>query len=106
MAPKLVVTTCPDGEADALARRLLERRLIACANLLRSARSHYHWEGRIETADETVILMKTADDRVEGLVAAIQELHSYSVPEVIVLPIEGGNSAYLAWVSAETRRPE
>lgn len=99
MSHKLVVTTCPPSEASGFASALLERRLIACANLLPGGQSLYRWEGKIETASETVLLLKTREERVEELVETIRELHSYETPEVIVLPIEGGGADYLAWVS-------
>lgn len=95
------ITASDLEEARRIARGLLERRVAACVNILPGAESHYWWQGQIETASECVLLAKTREDRLEPLIAAVRELHSYTVPETIAFRIEGGNSDYLAWVAAE-----
>jgi periplasmic divalent cation tolerance protein len=100
----LVIATCPEKEAAGVARSLVEEKLVACVNLLARARSVYSWQGKVEEADETVLLMKTRDDLVDRLGRRLRELHPYDVPEMIALPFEKGLPDYLAWVNEVTRR--
>lgn len=95
----LAVTTAGDEErAAALAGKLVERGIVACVNIVPNVRSLYRWKGAVEDDTECVLLMKTRADRYQTLVAALDELHDYDVPELIVLPIERGSAAYLGWV--------
>lgn len=99
-----VYVTAPDQEtARRLARALLERRLVACANLFPIA-SMYHWEGRIEEAPEVAMLLKTPRANVDAVAAAVAEMHPYDVPCVVGFPIAGGHAPYYAWIDRETRR--
>jgi periplasmic divalent cation tolerance protein len=103
----LVLTTIPAGlDAEALVRPLLERRLVACANLLPAMRSIYGWRGAIESAEERQVVFKTRRACVTALEAALAAVHPYEVPEFLVVPVSGGGEAYLAWVSGETVAPE
>ena len=107
MTNKLVVlVTCGTRrEAGRIAAELVERRLAACVNLLEApVRSTYRWKGRVETAAEYLLLIKTAKKKLRALRAAVERLHSYEVPEVIALPIAEGSPAYLRWLS-ECLRP-
>ena len=100
----LVLTNCPDGETAArLAAALVDARLAACANVQAPCASIYRWQGQVEMATETPLLLKTATDRYPELEAKIRELHPYEVPEIIALPLTAGLPAYLDWVVAETR---
>lgn len=95
----MAVTTVGDEDsAGTLARALVERRVVACVNIVPRVRSVYRWQGGIHDDTECVLLMKTRGDRYQDLAAALAELHSYDVPELIVLPIENGSAAYLGWV--------
>ena len=95
----LAVTTLGDEKGAAtLSRRLLERRLVACVNIVSGVRSLYRWKGSVEDEAEHVLLMKTRADAYEELAAAVSELHPYEVPELIVVPIERGSDAYLRWI--------
>lgn len=96
------VTAANVDEARRLARVLLERRLVACANLF-PVESAYWWQDRIESASETALLLKTRRENADAIAAAVRELSSYSVPCVTVWPIVAGNAAYLSWIRAETR---
>jgi periplasmic divalent cation tolerance protein len=99
----LAVTTAPSmDEGRRIARTLVERRIIACGNVLPGAVSIFRWQGAIQEADEVVVLLKTRADRVGELKEALPALHPYEVPELIVVPITGGHGAYLDWLSAET----
>lgn len=99
----LVISNCPDRTvAETLAHTLVERRLAACVNILAPCRSVYQWQGAIETAEEFPVLIKTTATAYPALEAAIAELHPYSVPEIIALPITAGAAPYLAWLAGET----
>ncbi len=101
----IVLVTAPDGQvAETLARKLLEDRLVACVNIVPGLRSHYWWEGKIETADEVLMLLKARRDDVPAIAERLRGMHPYEVPEVIAAPVVGGLRAYLDWVEAETER--
>ena len=104
----IVLTTLPaDGEiASAFARTLVEDRVAACVNVLGEMTSLYAWEGAVEEEQERQIVIKTCRDRLESLWDRVKELHSYEVPEFVVLPIIDGNDAYLRWIHESTRPPE
>ena len=98
----LVLTTAPDLEVGrALARELLERRLVACASLVPGLESHYRWEGELQSSAEVQLLLKTTPERLAALETALTELHPYDLPELLALPVKGGGAAYLAWVASE-----
>ena len=99
----LVLTTVADRAAGtALAQALLERRLAACVNVGAPVDSLYHWRGRIETATEVPLAIKTRAALYPKVEAAIRELHDYEVPEIVALPITHGHDAYIGWIVAET----
>ena len=100
---RVVLCTAPAAEAAALADRLLDEKLIACANLIGPLESRYVWQGEREVAQETLLVLKTRADLVALLQQRITALHSYEVPEVLVLPVEGGHEPYLAWVRQSCR---
>ena len=81
-----------------MGRALVEERLAACATLLTGAQSIYRWQGQIESSAETVLLLKTEMDRLAALDTRLHELHSYQVPEFLVLTVESGSHPYLAWL--------
>jgi periplasmic divalent cation tolerance protein len=89
----------PSLDAAGFVRALLERRLIACGTLLPAARSLYTWEGAIEDAQETVVLLKTTAASIPALREQLPSLHPYQVPELLVLPCSDGLPAYLGWVA-------
>ena len=100
-----VYTTYPSlVEAERIGRALLERRLAACVNILPGMISHYWWQGTIERAEEVVMIVKTRASLAEGVRAAVKEMHSYTTPAILVLPIEGGEPGYLDWLMQETDR--
>ncbi|HEX2192921.1 MAG TPA: divalent-cation tolerance protein CutA [Acidimicrobiales bacterium] len=99
MATVQVQTTAGSKEeADRVASVLLERRLAACVQVLGPMESRYWWQGALETATEWLCLAKTTADRVDEVVAAIGDTHSYDVPEVLATTVSGGNARYLRWV--------
>ena len=98
---RVVLCTCPDSEsADALARRLVESALAACVNIVPGIRSVYQWEGKLESAAEQLLVIKSRAEAYPELERTIQRHHPYDVPEVISVPVDSGLPAYLAWVDA------
>jgi|SRR5688572_18112732 periplasmic divalent cation tolerance protein len=105
MRPDAVVvltTLASADEAVSLVRALLERRLIACGNILPGVRSIYRWEGKVADEREVIVLMKTRAVRIEALEMAFAELHPYKVPELLALPVAAGLHKYLEWIDDET----
>lgn len=100
---RAVLVTAPPRAALRLARALVRRRVAACVNLVPRVRSVYRWKGRVEEAGETLLVVKTAADRVPALLAAVRELHPYEVPEGISLPVEEGLGPWIDWVLRESR---
>ena len=99
-------STFPDAEsARKVARALIEKKLAACVNLYPPMTSFYVWQGRHEECSEVAAFIKTRRSVVERAVAAATALHPYSTPCFLVLPIEAGNSDYLAWARAQTEPP-
>ncbi len=90
-----------DEEARRIARAVVEEGLAACANILAPCRSIYRWQGRIEDAQETAMILKTTAATAPKLLARIAELHSYDVPAAVVWPIAAALDAYRQWVIAE-----
>jgi len=96
---RIVLTTAGSKtEAQQIARVLVERRLAACVNISSLLESVYRWKGKVETAKEYLLIIKTTADAFDGVRDAVRELHSYDLPECIVLPVEGGSDDYLAWI--------
>ncbi len=103
---RIVLTTVSSPEeADQLARALVEARLAACATLLPPVQSIYRWQGAVETATETLLLLKTAAEQLPALEARLHALHSYQTPEFLVLRVEAGSPGYLDWLAASLREP-
>lgn len=94
----VLITAASTDEATIIGRALVEERLAACVNVVPAIRSFFRWDGRIREADEALLVVKTRRERYEALEARVRALHSYSVPEVLALPVECGFPGYLAWV--------
>jgi periplasmic divalent cation tolerance protein len=103
MTDKIVVfSACGSAmEADAIARRLVEKRLAACVNLLPGARSIYHWKGAMEESEEVLLVIKSSRALFRELRAELEKVHSYEVPELIAMPIVDGSEQYLEWMDHE-----
>ena len=96
---QIVLSTCGDREtAERIAHRLVELRLAACVNILPGVQSVYRWQGTVESAAEVLMLIKTKAALIQEVQSTIAGLHSYEVPEFLVLPISGGSEAYMAWL--------
>jgi periplasmic divalent cation tolerance protein len=99
----VVITTLASAEeAVTLVRTLLERRLIACGNILPGVRSMYRWEGKVADEREVIVILKTRRVRLDALELAFGELHPYKVPELLALPVSAGLHKYLEWIDDET----
>jgi len=99
-----VYTTYPSiVEAERAGRALVERRLAACVNILPGMVSLYWWQGAVERGDEVVMIIKTRASLAEPVRAAVKEMHSYTTPAILVIPLESVDPDYHAWIEAETR---
>jgi periplasmic divalent cation tolerance protein len=99
----LVLTNVPDPSiADVLAARLVEERAAACVNILAPCRSVYRWQGRVETAEEVPVLVKTTRGAYPAVERLIRAGHPYELPEIVAFPVTAGLAAYLEWVGSET----
>ena len=100
---QVVFTTLPDGAAAReLVRRLVKMRIVACGTVLDGVRSIYRWEGDIEEEQEALVMLKTTHDRWPDLVAAVEALHPYEVPELLAVPVDHGLPRYVKWLVDET----
>ncbi len=101
-----VLTNCPDSDTAArIARSLVENGLAACVNQLPEVQSVYRWQGSVEEAIEVPLLIKCTRERYPAVEEAIRQLHPYTVPEIIAVPVAVGFAPYLRWVADETTPP-
>lgn len=99
-AVRIVFVTVPTrAHAGRIGRALVRQRLAACVNCLPRIRSIFRWQGRVDVATETLLLVKTTARRLPALTAAVRRLHPYAVPEILAVPSAGGSAAYLRWVA-------
>jgi periplasmic divalent cation tolerance protein len=100
----LVYTTYPSVvEAEQAGRALVEQRLCACVNILPGMVSLYWWQGKIDRGEEVVMIIKTRASLAEPVRASVKHMHSYSMPAIVVLPVESVDPDYHAWIVAETK---
>ncbi len=103
----LVLTNLPDRDsAERVADALIESRAAACVNIMAACSSLYRWQGKIETASETPLLIKTTRAAYPRLEATIRAHHPYELPEIIAVPVDADYPGYLQWVAQETKIPE
>ncbi|MBN2261202.1 MAG: divalent-cation tolerance protein CutA [Clostridiales bacterium] len=94
----VLMTASSKKEAENITQKLLEERLIACANIVDNVTSLFWWKEKIEQENETLVVMKSSEKMFKQLIQRIQELHSYEVPEILALPIVAGSQSYLDWM--------
>jgi periplasmic divalent cation tolerance protein len=100
----VIYVTCKNKpEAETIANTLLEEKLIACANIVPGIQSMYWWEGKVNTDQEVLMIIKTRKTLFSKIVKIVKAHHSYTVPEIIALPITAGNLDYLKWINASTK---
>jgi periplasmic divalent cation tolerance protein len=101
MTDKLLILTTSgsDSEAKLIATTLVERRLAACVNIVPRVASVYRWQGKVEAAEEFLLIIKTVEAQQEQVQSAIRELHSYDLPECLAVAVEGGSTEYLEWIT-------
>ncbi len=98
----VVFITCKDAEeAQEIAQTLLKRRQAACVNILPEVNSHFWWQGKLDSSRENLLIVKTKESLLPDIIKSVKKIHSYSVPEIIALPIIGGNQEYLDWIEHE-----
>jgi periplasmic divalent cation tolerance protein len=101
---RIVLTTCGSPEeADKIAQHLVAHRLAACVNLIPQIKSIYQWQGKVETAPEWLLLVKTTAEKFAEVGDAIRAMHSYELPECIAISIEDGSAAYLQWIEENVK---
>ncbi len=96
------VTTADLAEARSIGRDMVKQRLAACANIIPAMLPIFWWNGEVQEGEESVLLLKTTEDLVPAVTAAVKAVHSYDCPCVVALPIAEGNPAFLQWIEAET----
>jgi len=97
------LTAAHEEEAHCIAKVLVEERLAACVNILGRIESVYHWEGEVQFSAETVFLAKTTEACFDALAARVRELHSYTLPCIVALPLARGEPAFLGWIGEHVR---
>jgi periplasmic divalent cation tolerance protein len=98
------VTASSYEEAEKIGRMIVESRLAACANVISGMRSIFRWDNKISVENECLMIIKTTQQRYSELEAAIRKSHSYTVPEIIALPVIAGALSYLNWIRSETSK--
>lgn len=96
------ITASNEDEAAKIARTLVETRLAGCVNIIKNIRSIYSWQGKIEDEAEVLMIVKTQKPLFDALMKKVKELHSYTVPEIIAMPIIEGSEGYLKWLKEVT----
>ena len=103
LQPVVYLTTCDKQEtADEIASQLVEQRFAACVNVVSPAKSTYRWEGKVTTAQEWLLIIKTVRKHHDDILDLLRKLSGYDLPEFIALDITGGSTKYLQWVIAQT----
>ena len=99
----LFITTANAEEAQRIADVLLNEKKAACVNIVPRVDSLFWWQGKLDSAQESLLIVKSKASVLNEIVTLVRELHSYDVPEIIALPIIGGNQDYLEWIGNEVK---
>ncbi|MBN1349758.1 divalent-cation tolerance protein CutA [candidate division KSB1 bacterium] len=99
----VLITASSDGEAREIGSYLVEKRLVACANIIGDIQSIFRWQGKVETEREVLLVLKSAMPKLPEIIKETKRMHSYQVPEIIALPILGGSQDYLNWIHESTK---
>jgi periplasmic divalent cation tolerance protein len=96
------ITVKEPEEAQKIAKALIKRRQAACVNIVPAVESHFWWKDKLDSAQESLLIAKTKESLLPDLIKSVKKIHSYSIPEIIALPIVGGSRDYLEWIDSET----
>lgn len=99
----ILMTASSIEEADLISNSLLEKKLIACSNIINDMKSTFWWNGNIQKENEVLIIAKSTKALLDNIIAEVKSIHSYDVPEILAIPILGGNPDYLNWIFKETK---
>jgi len=99
----ILITTSTEEEAHKIAEQLLTKRKAACVNIVPKVDSSFWWQGKLDSAQESLLIIKTRASLLQEVINLVKKVHSYSVPEIIALPIVGGNQDYLKWIDDEVK---
>lgn len=99
----ILITAGTGEEARNIAEALLRRRKAACVSIVPRVDSLFWWQGQLDTAAESLLVVKTTASALDEVIKCVKEVHSYQVPEIIALPIVGGNKDYLEWMASEVQ---
>jgi len=99
----IYITAGSKDEAKRIGKALIGNGLAACVNIIENMTSMYMWDGKLQDANETILIVKTTKERVSDLIEKVKSLHSYDCPCIVSLPVSGGNPAFLKWVAGEVR---
>lgn len=99
----IFITTPNQKEAEKIANALLAEKLAACANIVDGVHSLFWWQGKIDSSNEALLMVKTKSALLQEIIHRAKELHSYDVPEIIALPIISGSQEYLSWISESVK---
>lgn len=100
----IFVTTKDSSEAQAIARALVDQKLVACANIVSGVKSLFWWQGKVDEASEVLLILKTKRSLFKRIEKTVKSLHSYDVPEIIALPIVAGSQEYLKWLNDSVKK--
>lgn len=100
----VVLCNCPEGASTSIAQTLVNEELAACVNIVSGVTSIYKWEGELHTDSEHTLLIKTSEALWEALRQRIEDIHPYTTPEIVKLPVDEVNPSYLEWVLSSTRK--
>jgi periplasmic divalent cation tolerance protein len=95
------ITTKDVEEAEKIGKTLVKRRQAACVNVIPEVSSHFWWKDKLDASKESLLIVKTKSSLLPDIIKSVRKIHSYSVPEIIALPIVGGNQDYLDWIDSE-----
>lgn len=96
----IFVTASNNEEAGKISRALVENKLAACVNIIGAVKSVFWWEGKLDSAEEALLIIKSSKSKLAKIIKLVKSLHSYQVPEIIALPIIAGDKRYLGWIDA------
>lgn len=102
----VLITTPQTEESKKIADKLVREKIAACVNIIPQVNSMFWWENKVNNEPESLLIIKTTKNQLKKLITTVKEIHAYSVPEIIALPIIGGNEDYLKWIEESVEKEE